>query len=164
MATLLATSLLSGCATIVGDNSQALPISSTPSNASVLITDEKGKQVFKGTTPTSVSLQKSDGSYFGGKSFTVQIDKEGYATQVISVKARANGWYIAGNLVFGGLIGWLIIDPFNGGMYKLSPDTVSSSLNVDGTSLNYGSSDGGIVLVLLEDVPENLRDKMQRLN
>lgn len=87
IATLMASSLLSGCATIVGDSSQVLPISSSPSLANVLITDEKGNQVFRGTTPTSVSLQKSDGSYFGGKNFTVQIDKEGYSTQLISVKA-----------------------------------------------------------------------------
>lgn len=71
----------------------------------VSITDEKGSEVFKGTTPTSVTLQKSTGAYRGKKSFTVTISKAGFQTQTIPVQASANGWYIAGNFVFGGLIG-----------------------------------------------------------
>ncbi len=61
----LSTTLLGGCATIMGDKIQLVPISSSPSEASILITDEKGVQLFKGLTPTSVTLQKSDGSYWG---------------------------------------------------------------------------------------------------
>jgi len=49
---------VSGCATIMGDPTHTMPISSTPSDASVLITDEKGVEVFKGTTPTTVTLGK----------------------------------------------------------------------------------------------------------
>lgn len=73
----LSATLLGGCATIVGDKTQLVPISCTPIDASILITDENGVQVFKGLTPTSVMLQKSDGSYWGKKSFTVNISKEG---------------------------------------------------------------------------------------
>ena len=120
--------LLGGCATIVGDETQLIPISSTPSDASISITDEKGMEVYKGSTPTTVTLQKSDGSYWGKKSFTVTISKDGYKTQTIPVTANANGWYIGGNIIFGGLIGWFIVDPLNGGMYTLSPEEVSSSL------------------------------------
>ena len=97
--------ILSSCATIVGDKTQLIPISSTPSNANILITDEKGIQVYEGTTPTSVVLQKSDGSYWGGKDFVLQISKDGYKSQEIKIKSSVNGWYIAGNFIFGGLIG-----------------------------------------------------------
>ena len=45
-----------GCATIVGSPTHVMPISSTPSEATVLITDEKGVEIFKGATPTSVTL------------------------------------------------------------------------------------------------------------
>lgn len=44
------------------------------------------------------------------------------------IKASANGWYIGGNIVFGGLIGWLAVDPFNGGMYTLKPKETNAIL------------------------------------
>lgn len=62
--------VFAGCATIIGDRTHLMPINSTPDSATVLITDEKGLQVFRGQTPTSVTLQKSDGSYWGGKDYT----------------------------------------------------------------------------------------------
>ncbi len=158
----LSSLLFTGCASIVGNPNQTLPISSTPSEANIVIVDEKGKKVFKGITPTSVTLPKSDGSYWGGKSFTIEISKDGYATTTIPVKAKANGWYLAGNLVFGGLIGWFVIDPLSGSMYTLSPGEIESSLG-DQTVENTGK-DGSISIVLLQDVPEELRNKMTRVN
>lgn len=154
--------VLVGCATIVGDKTHLMPINSTPSDAKVLITDEKGSAIFKGNTPTTVTLHKSDGSYWGGKSYTVQITKEGYQTQIISVASSPNGWYLAGNFVFGGLIGWFIVDPFNGAMYNLSPQQISASLG-EKAAHNNTATDGTISIVLLEDVPQHLRDKMVKI-
>jgi hypothetical protein len=159
----LATMLLGGCATIVGENSQLIPISSTPSDAAISIVDERGSEVFKGTTPTTVTLHKSDGSYWGGKGYTVTISKEGFETQVIPVKSSVNGWYIGGNAIFGGLIGWFIIDPMNGAMYTLSPEQVSTTLNGK-TAHNNAAGDGSISIVLLQDVPKSLRGEMKRVN
>lgn len=155
--------LLSGCATIVGDKVQLIPISSTPSDATIMITDEKSVQVFKGTTPTNVTLEKSDGSYWGKKNYTVEISKDGFATQTIPITASANGWYIGGNFIFGGLIGWFIVDPMNGAMYTLSPEQISA--NLDGNSAhNNNDKDGGISIVLIQDVPPELRQEMQKIN
>jgi hypothetical protein len=154
---------IAGCATIVGSPTHVLPISSTPSDAVILITDEKGAQVFKGNTPTSVTLQKSDGSYWGGKSYTVTISKPGYETQTIPVTASPNGWYIAGNFVFGGLIGWFIVDPLNGHMYNLSPENISSAL-ANKTAHNNTATDGSIAIMLLQDVPVELRSKITRID
>lgn len=159
---LLSGVFLSGCATMVGDKTQLIPISSSPSDASISIIDEKGLEVFKGSTPTTVTLSKSDGSYFGGKTYTVKISKPGYRDQLINVDSSANGWYIAGNLVFGGLIGWLIVDPFNGAMYTLTPEQVNSSLSELNSASN--NSNESITVVLLEDVPESLKSKLVRLN
>ena len=154
---------LGGCASIVGDKTQLIPISSTPSMASILITDEKGVQVFEGETPSSVTLEKSDGSYWGKKSFTVTISKSGFDSQVIPITAKANGWYIGGNFVFGGLIGWFIVDPLNGAMYTLSPDQITSALE-NQTTHNNKAEDGSISIVLVQDVPSSLRHKMKRVN
>lgn len=155
--------LLGGCATIAGDRTQLVSISSTPSEASILITDEKGVQVFKGSTPTSVTFQKSDGTYWGKKSFTIEITKAGYEKQVIPLTARANGWYIGGNIIFGGLIGWFIVDPLNGGMYTLSPEQITSTLDKK-VAHNNSLTDGNISILLLQDVPPSLRNQMKKVN
>src|SRR4051794_19140843 len=84
---------LVACASIVGHPTQTIPIASTPSDAAVSIVDETGKEIFKGTTPTSATLQKSNGHFWGGKSFTVTIAKAGFKTQTIPVTASPNGWY-----------------------------------------------------------------------
>jgi hypothetical protein len=160
---MLATMLLGGCATIVGDKTQLVPISSTPSDAAISIVDERGMEVFKGTTPTTVTLNKSDGSYWGGKEYTVTISKAGFKSQIIPIKSGVNGWYIGGNVIFGGLIGWFVVDPLNGAMYTLTPGQVSSSLT--GKSVhNNTARDGSISIVLLQDVPKSLRSEMKRIN
>lgn len=159
----LSATLLGGCATIVGDKTQLMQISSTPGEASILITDEKGVQLFKGLTPTSVTLQKSDGSYWGKKSFTVEITKAGYEKQVIPITAHANGWYIGGNFLFGAMIGWFIVDPFNGAMYTLSPEQISATLS-EKVAHNNSATDGSISIVLIQDVPPSLRHQMKKVN
>ncbi len=157
------TLLLGGCATIMGENTQLLPISSTPSDASIVITDETGTEIFHGKTPTTVTLQKSDGSYFGGKSFNVKITKKGYKEQIIPVESNPNGWFIGGNFILGGLIGWLIVDPMSGAMYTLSPEKISANMG-DKVAHNNQAENGSISIVLLQDVPTSMKKEMKRIN
>ncbi|CAM3821972.1 PEGA domain-containing protein [Vreelandella rituensis] len=151
--------IMTGCASIVGEKEQTVTINSTPSNAEVMITDERSLQVHSGQTPTTVQLKKSDGSYFGGKSYTVEISKNGYESRTMMINATPNGWYIGGNLIFGGLIGWLIVDPLTGSMYNLSPDTLNTTLGESVATSDQGNSE--ITLVLLEDVPAEFKEDMQ---
>ena len=160
-AAIAAVSLMTGCATIVGEKEQSITINSSPSNANVLITDERSMEVHSGSTPTTVQLRKSDGSYFGGKTYTVEISKEGYESRTMMINASPNGWYIGGNLIFGGLIGWLIVDPLTGAMYNLTPDTLNASLGESVATTENGESE--ITLVLIEDVPTHMLDEMQYL-
>ncbi|VYU55738.1 hypothetical protein [Metakosakonia massiliensis] len=118
--------LLSGCATIVGDDTQLVQVNSEPTGVQFQIKDETGATVAQGTTPQGVTLAKSDGSYFGKKSYQITMGKDGFSPVTLPIKASANGWYIGGNIVFGGLIGWLAVDPFNGGMYTLKPKQVTA--------------------------------------
>ncbi len=154
---------LGACATIIGSPTQTIPIASTPSEAIITIADEAGVEVFKGNTPTSVTLPKSTGKYWGKKNYTVTVTKPGFQSQVIPVTASANGWYIGGNFLFGGLIGWFIVDPLNGHMYTLSPESVSAGLPAT-TAHNNKATDGSISVVLLEEVPVALLSKMVRVN
>lgn len=120
--------LLTGCATIMGDKYQTVSINSNPVGANYSIQDETGKIVQTGVTPADVILAKHDGSYFGKKTYKVTFSKEGYKDSEYALSTMANGKYVVGNLVFGGLVGWFIVDPLNGGMYTISPEKVSQEL------------------------------------
>lgn len=152
-----------GCATIVGDKTQLISVASTPDEADIDIKDEKGIAVFKGRTPATVTLDKSNGTYWGKKSYVVTIAKPGFQPQTVQLSASANGWYIGGNIIFGGLIGWFIVDPLNGAMYTLSPKAISGTLTESAAALPP-VKDGGIAVVLLRDVPAQFHDQMVRVN
>lgn len=146
-----------GCASIISGSIQHIGVNSNPDQAQISIKDEYNQTVFQGTTPTSVTLRKGDG-YFHGKGYTVEISKEGYSKQIVTIKSGANGWYLFGNILLGGLIGWFIVDPITGAMWTLSPDKVNVELR--GTNGANILKPNEIHIVLLEDVPANLRDKM----
>ncbi len=115
---------LSGCASIVSRGNQLVGISTEPDDAEIIIRNSKGRVVHKAKSPTNVSLVKSDG-YFSGEAYSVNIKKEGYSGKEIIIDSTLSGWYLFGNLGFGGLIGWFIVDPLTGAMYKLEPDEVN---------------------------------------
>ena len=68
---------------------------------------------------------KSDG-YFDGQSI-VTFKKEGFEDHTVLITSGADGWYIFGNLGFGFLIGWLIVDPATGAMWS----SVQTDMDVD---------------------------------
>ncbi len=121
--------MLSGCATIVGSETQSVRIDSRPQGASVVIQDETGRAVAQGRTPFTATLAKSDGSYFGKKHFRVMLEAPGYVPQTLALEGQANLWYSVGNIPLLGVPGWLVVDPFNGGMYTLKPESLLVTLN-----------------------------------
>lgn len=66
-------------------------------------------------------------------------------------------------LYFWGLIGWFIVDPLNGAMYTLSPEQITSTLD-EKVAHNNNTTDGSISIVLIQDVPSELRHQMKRVN
>jgi len=60
----------------------------------------------------------------------MEFEKPGYISSAQTVRASIDGWYAAGNFIFGGFIGWLFVDPVTGAMWKL-PDLVHADLVVD---------------------------------
>ncbi|NOT54409.1 MAG: hypothetical protein HOP18_07380 [Deltaproteobacteria bacterium] len=144
-----------GCASIVGKSAYPVAITSQPDQADISITDESGKTIFTGKTPTTVTLNTKAG-YFSGKDYTVTFTKPGYAKHTAHIRRGVSGWYIAGNLVFGGLIGWLIVDPLTGAMWTLDEQT-TATLSPQ-TSLQ--DSPATLQVVLLDVVPDSLRARM----
>jgi hypothetical protein len=149
-----------GCASIVAGSDQKISIASDPSEATVKVLDAKGMTVFDSHTPAVAILKKGDG-YFKGASYRIRIEKQGYKPQEVVLQSGLNaGWYLLGNLLIGGLIGWLIIDPLTGAMWSLSPERVSTDLAANTSFLKQRE---GLMVVLLQDIPTSLRPEMQKV-
>ena len=109
--------LLGSCATIFSDSDYSVRIDSNPSEMEFSIIDKKGVQVYKGTTPSIVRLSASAG-YFSAARYTINLHKDGEVVGSTSVYGSIDGWYFV-NLLAGGLIGMLVVDPVTGAMWKL---------------------------------------------
>lgn len=114
LALALATTGLSGCATIVKGTTQAIPISSDPAGARVAV---DGKPA--GTTPTTVTMNRKH-------SHMVTLEHDAYEVENIPV-TNSMGAAVAGNIIAGGLIGWGV-DAMSGAQYNLHPATVTVKL------------------------------------
>jgi hypothetical protein len=115
---------LSACATLFGSKYQTVPIISNPSGAIVKITNEQGKVVFNGITPTKVFLNKSNGSYLAGSHYTIELSKTGYTTIVKSLQTKINFLYLLNP------ISAVSVDAFNGTLYFFNEDTVVANLKL----------------------------------
>lgn len=113
----LAASLLSGCASIVGTNSYPVTLSSTPSDAHFVVATKNGRTIHTGTTPATVMLASSKG-YFKSASYLITFSKAGFDNTVVELHSEVNGWYF-GNILVAGVVGLLVIDPVTGAMWKL---------------------------------------------
>ena len=149
---------LTGCASIVGKDVFPLTINSNPDGANIVIVDEKGKKMFTGTTPSTVTLAAGE-SYFHAKTYTITFSKQSYAEQYATVKATLSGWYF-GNILFGGLIGILIVDPISGKMWKLQPD-VNANLT---QKLTMNQEQPALKIMTLSQVPDNLKKYLVSIN
>lgn len=118
---------LAGCASIVSGRDTPIPINSVPDGAAFTVVDENGTVTHKGTTPASVTLPRS-GGYFNGRDYALTFEKEGYNAAQTELNTRPSAWYLLGNLGFGGLIGWFLVDPATGSMWTFNKDQITETL------------------------------------
>ncbi len=103
--------MTSGCASIISNSNY--PVNFIGEDGTPFeIKNESGVKIHKGNTPAVVNLEASNG-YFDGAEYTVKSNDN-----VSQLSSSLDGWYVA-NILFGGLIGLLIVDPATGAMYKL---------------------------------------------
>lgn len=124
--------ITSGCASILSKSDWPVSIQSSPSGIPFSIRNKEGQEISAGTTPQTITL-KSGAGYFSSQKYTVTFNRNGVTT-TREITADINGWYIA-NILFGGLIGLLIVDPITGAMYKL-PESVVANMEQVKTSDN----------------------------
>ena len=119
---------LSGCASIMNGSTQPVTIRSVPEGASVSITNRAGDKIHSGLTPVTLTLKRGAG-YFKSEVYKVVVKKEGFGDRELMLTSNVNGWYIA-NIVFGGLIGMVAVDPSTGAMYTF-PESVTATLDAN---------------------------------
>jgi hypothetical protein len=111
----LAVSILPSCATILSQSTYFVMFDTNPSGHEIAVTNQAGHVVYRGKTPTTIPLPASAG-FFTAEHYTVTA--EGFESGTIY--PYLDGWYV-GNILFGGLLGLLIVDPMTGAMWRL-PD------------------------------------------
>ncbi|MBV9494681.1 MAG: translation initiation factor 2 [Acidobacteria bacterium] len=109
-----------GCASIVHQTTQQVPVASNPPGAAVTVACGDVNNDPKLVTPTVVTVHRKPARC------TISLAKDGYAPASIDLQRQMSGWYL-GNVLFGGIIG-LIVDAANGAMYNRTPDRVDVSL------------------------------------
>lgn len=157
-ACLAAALTMTGCASIFSGSTQTLTFKSVPDTANITITNKLGEKIHTGSTPATVTLKRGNG-YFKPAGYQVTFSKEGFQTKTVQVKATVNGWYIA-NIIFGGLIGFLIVDPITGAMYTLSPSDINTLL--DATQLvTTKKEQQSLTVMLVQDIPVDMMKRAQ---
>jgi hypothetical protein len=123
--------LLTNCASIVSKSSYPVTINSNPQGLSFVVTDVKTNSVIStGKSPQQVTLKASAG-YFKPATYRIDVKKGSRVTASQEITATLDGWFF-GNILLGGLIGMLIVDPLTGAMYKLPNEVTVGSTAVAG--------------------------------
>ena len=133
--------LIVSCASIIHGTRQDIAVSSTPTGAKVIV-----KGVHMATTPAVIEFKRKESNII------LRFEKEGYEPVEIALRRSTDGW-IAGNIIFGGLIG-LAIDFINGAAYKLTPAEVNAVLEKQGINIKDLPKDGVIIAVDLREIRE----------
>ncbi|CAM3829898.1 hypothetical protein [Parendozoicomonas haliclonae] len=145
---------LTGCASIISDSQYPVSLQSTPDGASFTVTNKSGVTVHSGITPSTVTLNSGAG-FFQGETYQVTFKKEGHAPSIITIDTSLDGWYI-GNLLIGGLIGMLIVDPATGAMWKLPPSATATL----GKQVTANGSEKTLKIVTIDQIPEDMKSQL----
>ena len=123
---ILAATSLCACATITRGTTQAFEVKTTPSGAAV-------------STTTGLNCPSTPCVFPNvprNSNFDVTITKPGYKTHVAKVTNTTSsngGLGMAGNVIFGGLIG-AAVDGTNGSMQDLTPNPLEVTLEAEGAT------------------------------
>lgn len=153
-----AVAMLSGCSSIVSKSEYAVAINSNPDGADFTVTNRAGRTVHSGTTPSTITLKSSSG-YFKGESYTIALNKDGYSPKTHTLTSSVDGWYW-GNILLGGLIGMLIVDPATGAMYSL-PERVD--ISIDPRTVSAGSA-GDLTVATIDTLSKEEISRLKRIN
>ena len=150
--------VLAGCASIVSKSEYPVAVTSNPTGADFVVKRANGLPIASGVTPATITLAASDG-YFKPAKYSVEFRRKG-VVQSVPLTAKVDGWYF-GNILIGGLIGLLIVDPATGAMWSLN-DTVIATFQqtADATPASHRS----LRIADVNSLPMQYRGQLVALN
>lgn len=105
------------CSSIVSKSSYPVTVNSAPSGLKYTIKNSKDTTISSGRTPATVTLNASNG-FFKAAKYQIDILQGTKVVGSTELAATLDGWYF-GNVLVGGLVGLLIVDPASGAMWAL---------------------------------------------
>lgn len=148
-ALLISSTLLSGCGSIINGTSEYMSVSTTPETSHIQLLSKTGAVLAEGQGSLSYNLDRGAG-FFKGADYQLVVQAKGYKSQTIPIVSTTSGWYIVGNLFSASVIGWLIVDPYTGGMWVLEAK--------NGQKLDE------LKVTLVEDTPANVMSEARKIN
>jgi hypothetical protein len=100
-------------------------------------------------------------AYFKGQEYRLVFELPSYSPAEVRLESTLSGWYW-GNIVLGGLIGMLIVDPLTGAMYNLTPDKIEQPLTPAQAAVIRNGN--GLLVVLASQATPHEREEMVRIN
>lgn len=149
--------LFSSCASILSKSTYPLSINSSPANAKVSVIDKKGKEIYLGNTPATVKL-KAGAGFFSKAEYQVKFSSPGYDNKIVPITFKIDGWYF-GNILLGGVLGMLIIDPATGAMWKIETEFLNETLSTSTVSI-----DPEMKIMNINKIPENWKTHLVKVN
>lgn len=87
---------------------------------------------------------------------TIKITNSGGDNKIVNLDPHISGWYW-GNILIGGVVGMLIIDPATGGMYTFNTENAIETLPPAGAAAQ------DVRIIDYNDIPENIKGDLIRL-
>lgn len=141
---------MEGCATIMTGMSAPVNIATNPPGAKFKLY-RNNVLIHNGVSPQVVQLKKR------GK-YAIEIEMEGMEPVRAPIRKGVSGWYIFGNLVFGGLLGYLIVDPISGAIFTFPKKHTQFELVKKKAELK-GLKEG-LVIASLDEIPKPDRARL----
>lgn len=151
--------ILSGCASIFNGGPRKIPVDSAPTGVTVSIYDRSGALISTQKTPF-VAILPIKYKYFRGQSYRLVFEMPGYKKSETELHSTVSTWYL-GNVIFGGLIGLIIVDPITGAMFNLDPEKIEQKLSPEATAMLH--RDRGIMVIMKSQATENELKNMRPL-
>lgn len=150
--------LLPSCASVFNRSNQPVKISSNPSGLSFKVTNSSNELINSGVTPATVTL-KTSASYMKPETYAIAFSKKGKDIGRQNLTASISGWYF-GNILIGGLIGALVVDPLTGSMYTLEDEVSFNGPAL--ASIDHPTS-GRLAIVSIEQLSAAQRARLVRI-